>query len=51
MSPHVTPIDQRTELKKDSVARKSLRELARRDADRAREDALLAAVRMGIMMR
>lgn len=51
MSHHATPTDQRTELKKDSVARNWLRELARREADRAREDALLAAVRMGAMMR
>lgn len=50
MSLHPTT-DHQTELKKDSVARTSLRELARREADRAREDALLAAVRMGVMMR
>lgn len=55
MSAHTTsrtrPTEQQAPKKVDSAAKKLLRDLSRRDAEKAREDALVSALHMGILGR
>lgn len=51
MTPQARPMTRRTEQKKDTDGKKLLRELARREAEQVREEALLSALQRGLLLR
>ncbi|WP_157983972.1 hypothetical protein [Nesterenkonia muleiensis] len=51
MTPQARPMAHRTEQKKNTAGMTLLRQLARREAEQAREEALLSALQKGLLLR